>query len=225
MHFNYPSEFIRYRYFDGLLRELTALALLAYVVVQNGQKFSEFGVAFRASDLLYGMLLWGGARLCYGLAYPGILYTCELLGWQPAPPYLPSLSLGLGLLTYCFVVVNPVYEEMLVRGFLMSETIGLTGSSTLAVLFSVLLQTSYHLYQGVPYALAASVIFLIYSVYYARTQRIMPLIVAHFMWDLTAHLSHALMQSRLDTRSSDKVADVNLLPCLPASDDLVFRRS
>jgi hypothetical protein len=46
VHFNYPSEFISYRYFDGLLRELTALALLAYVVVQNGQKFSEFGVAF-----------------------------------------------------------------------------------------------------------------------------------------------------------------------------------
>ncbi len=156
VQFNYSDVLLRYRYFDGLLRQLTCLALLTYVVRQNGQKFSDLGLVFRASDVFHGLLLWAGARLCYRLAYPSILSICELLGWHRTAPYLPSLALGLGLLTFCFVVVNPIYEEMIVRAFLMSETINLTGSSGLAVLFSVLLQTSYHLYQGVPYALVAA---------------------------------------------------------------------
>jgi membrane protease YdiL (CAAX protease family) len=134
----------------------------------------------------------GWRQCCYRLAYPTILSICELLGWHRTTPYLPSSRLGLGLLTYCFVAVNPVFEEMLVRAFLMSETILLTGSSTLAILFSTLLQTSYHVYQGAPYALAAGVIFLIFSVYYACTRRILPVILAHFIWDLWAHVYYAL---------------------------------
>jgi len=78
---------------------------------------------------------------------------------------------------------------MIVRAFLISETTALIGSSALAILFSVLLQTSYHLYQGLPYALAAGVIFLLFSVYYACTRRIVPVIFAHFIWDLSYHLT------------------------------------
>jgi membrane protease YdiL (CAAX protease family) len=190
------AAYVQYGYFSLLLTELTSLALLAYVVRQNGQTFSQFGLVFQPSDVFYGMSLWAVTRLSYRLVYPVILAACESLGWHWAPPYLPSLKLGLGLLTYVFVVVNPVFEEMIVRAFLMSETIALTGSSVLAVLFSFLLQTSYHLYQGLPYALAAGVTFLIFSIYYARTRRIAPLIIAHFTQDLLAHASYAMFQAR-----------------------------
>jgi len=187
-----PSDSsIRYRYLNLLLMELTSLALLAYVVRQNHQNLADFGLVFRWRDIAYGMLLWAIALCGYRLAYPSILSACELLGWHRAAPYLPRLKLGLGLLTYFFVVVNPVFEEMIVRAFLMTETVALTGSSILAVIVSVSLQTSYHLYQGLPYALSAGVIFLIFSVYYARTRRIGAIIVAHFIWDLSAHLSYA----------------------------------
>jgi membrane protease YdiL (CAAX protease family) len=170
------------------MMELVSLALLSYVIAQNRQTFAGLGLVFRPTDIVRGVLLWAGTICCYRLAYPTILSTCELLGWHRTPPYLPSLKLGLGLLTYCVVVVNPVFEEMIVRAFLMSETIALTGSSGLAILFSLLLQTSYHLYQGLPYALAAGVIFLIFSVYYARTRRIVPVILAHFIADCSALL-------------------------------------
>jgi membrane protease YdiL (CAAX protease family) len=89
------------------------------------------------------------------------------------------------------VVVNPIYEEMIVRAFLISETIALVGSPAVAICFSVLLQTSYHMYQGLPYALTAGLIFLLFSVYYARTRRIVPGIIAHFIWDLSYHLTQA----------------------------------
>jgi membrane protease YdiL (CAAX protease family) len=181
--------YIRLRYFNHLIVELTALAPLAYVIKQNRQKFSDFGLTFRARDIAYGFLLWAAAKACYRLAYPTIMSTCELLGWHRTPAYVPSSRLGLDLLTYSFLVVNAIYEEMIVRAFLISEASALIGSSALAVVFSVLLQTSYHLYQGLPYALAAGVIFLLFSVYYVRTRRIIPVILAHFMLDLSYHLA------------------------------------
>jgi membrane protease YdiL (CAAX protease family) len=188
---NFSDSYIRLRYLNSLIRELISLTLLAYVIQQNRQKFAEFGLTFRARDIVYGIFLWAAATSCYRLAYPTILSTSELLGWHRAPPYIPDSRLGLDLLTYCFVVVNPVYEEMIVRAFLMCETIALTGSFALAILFSVLLQTSYHIYQGLPYALCAGVSFLIFSIYYAHTKRIVPVILAHFIWDLSYHLTHS----------------------------------
>jgi len=186
---SFSDAYIQFRYFNSLIVELTSLALLAYVIGQNRQKFSDFGLTFRLRDIVYGILLWAAATCCYRLAYPTILSTCELFGWHRTAPYLPSSRLGLGLLTYCFVVVNPIYEEMIVRAFLISETTALIGSSALAILFSVLLQTSYHLYQGLPYALAAGVIFLLFSIYYAYSRRIVPVIFAHFIWNLLYHLT------------------------------------
>jgi membrane protease YdiL (CAAX protease family) len=171
---------IRYGYCNLVLTELTSLALLAYVVRRNGQKFSELGLVFRVEDIFYGLMLWAGTRICSRLAFPTILTACKWLGWHWAAPNYPSLRLGLGLVTYIFVLVNPVFEEMIVRAFMMSETIALTGSSVLAVLLSLLLQTTYHLYQGLPYALGAGVIFLVFSIHYARTRRIAPVIIAHF---------------------------------------------
>jgi len=188
---------IRYGYFNLALTEMTSLALLAYVVRQNGQKFSGLGLAFRVEDVFYGLVLLAVTRICSRLAFPTILTVCEWLGWHWAAPNYPSLRLGLGLVTYIFLLVNPVFEEMIVRAFLMSETIALTGSSALAVLFSLLLQTSYHLYQGLPYALGAGVIFLVFSIYYARTRRIAPVIIAHFTQDLLAHVSYTLSHAQV----------------------------
>ena len=78
----------------------------------------------------------------------------------------------------------------------MTETLALTGSSVLAIIFSVLLQTSYHLYQGLPYALGVGLMFLIFSLYYAHTHRILPLIVAHFMLDFFPHALYALRHAQ-----------------------------
>ena len=151
VHFDYPENLLGYRYLNTLLHELLGLALVGYVARQNRQGFADLGAVFRIANLPSGLLLWLGAEVSYRLAFPTIFSICELMGWHSAAPYYPSGKLGLGLLTFCFVTVNPVFEEMIVRAFLMSEILTITGSSALAVLFSVLLQTSYHLYQGLPY--------------------------------------------------------------------------
>ena len=190
--YTYPDALLGYRYFQTLLHQLVSLGLLAYVVRQNRQGMADLGLTFRARDIAPGIILWGVSSWGYRLLIPMILSVCEWFGWHRTAPYLPGSKLNFGVVAICFILVNPIFEEMIVRAFLMSETIALTGSSSLAVLVSVLLQTSYHLYQGVPYALALGLVFLVFSVYYARTRRILPVIAAHFLADLFFHLRYML---------------------------------
>src|SRR5207247_11444658 len=54
---------------------------------------------------------------------------------------------------------------MSVRSVCITVICTLTQSSRLAILVSVLLQTSYHFYHGIPYALSAGVMFVILSIF------------------------------------------------------------
>jgi membrane protease YdiL (CAAX protease family) len=85
-----------------------------------------------------------------------------------------------------YMVAAPIYEETLVRGYLMTELIGLSCPLWLATVASFVVQGAYHLYYGVAGALTASVGFAVLAVYFARSRRLMPIILAHFMWDLSA---------------------------------------
>ena len=86
--------------------------------------------------------------------------------------------------------LNPFYEELIVRAYLLTEVRQLTGSATKAVILSTVLQTSYHLYQGGPSALSWGIIFLLFSIYYAKTGRIAPIILAHLYMDVIATMMY-----------------------------------
>lgn len=73
---------------------------------------------------------------------------------------------------------------MIVRAYLTTEVIELTGSSTLAVALSVAVQFSYHLYYGWTGAISLSFLFLTLAMYYVRTRRALPVIVAHGVFDV-----------------------------------------
>jgi membrane protease YdiL (CAAX protease family) len=65
----------------------------------------------------------------------------------------------------------------------MSELMDMTKSKVLAVVASVLLQSSYHIYQGVLNTMMLSVGFLMMSIYFAKTKRIAPVIIMHLILD------------------------------------------
>jgi membrane protease YdiL (CAAX protease family) len=110
-----------------------------------------------------------------------------------APPRYISPLVGAGMaVSLLFAVINPFFEELIVRAFLISEATLLTGSAGLAVILSVLLQTSYHLYQGIPNAVGDGLIFLAFSTYYAKTRRLWPVIFAHLWLDLFAVIFYHL---------------------------------
>lgn len=85
-----------------------------------------------------------------------------------------------------FSLLNPFFEELIVRAYLMTEVIELTGSQLLAILASVVVQSSYHLYYGWAGAIAISFQFLVFAIYYARARQALPIIVAHGFFDIFA---------------------------------------
>jgi membrane protease YdiL (CAAX protease family) len=68
----------------------------------------------------------------------------------------------------------------------MTEVKELTGSTALAIGFSVFLQASYHLYYGWYGALSIAFLFLVFAIYYARSKRAGPIIFAHAAFDFYA---------------------------------------
>jgi membrane protease YdiL (CAAX protease family) len=85
-----------------------------------------------------------------------------------------------------FTLLNPFFEELIVRAYLMTEVFALTSSRTRAILTSVLVQSSYHLYYGWAGVASLSFLFLAFALYYMRSRRVLPVIVAHGLFDLYA---------------------------------------
>jgi membrane protease YdiL (CAAX protease family) len=70
----------------------------------------------------------------------------------------------------------------------MSEMMNLGINGALAVLISVAVQMSYHFYQGFVNGIVLVITFTIFSIYFWRTGRIAPVVLAHFCIDAYALL-------------------------------------
>lgn len=91
-----------------------------------------------------------------------------------------------------FQFINPRYEELIVRAYPMTEIRQLTNSVSKAVILSALLQMSCHFYQSAPMAFGKGASFLVFSIYYAKTNRITPIILAHLYMDVWGTLAFML---------------------------------
>ena len=76
-------------------------------------------------------------------------------------------------------LINAVFEEVFVCGYVVSslrERIGVTN----AISVSAGIRVAYHLYKGVALAvLSVTPLALIFAIWFARTRRLAPLILAH----------------------------------------------
>lgn len=176
------------RFLSGLIRACGALALLAYVLRRQQRPFKDIGLSFRWTDLPKSIGLCLGAYLAY-LIFTFILAWSTFLLSGSYPHYRSPRVIFAGgsvLLTFLYTLVAPVFEETLVRAYLMTELIGLSWPVWVAVLASVVLQGTYHLYYGVAGALGLSAGFAVWAIYFAMSRKIWPVLLAHFLWDLTA---------------------------------------
>jgi membrane protease YdiL (CAAX protease family) len=185
-----PYNYTNGRLAAGLLQELTALAVFAVLFSRQGRRTRDLGLHFHWTALPKGLYLVIGslvtlALTSYGIRSAWLLVTHRVLQARPAGPIFATSSFWLLI---PFLILNPFFEEVLVRGYLMTEIIELRSSVLLASLVSIALQTSYHLYYGVFGALIVASGLAVFALYYAKTRDLMSVIVAHLLWDLTALL-------------------------------------
>jgi membrane protease YdiL (CAAX protease family) len=92
---------------------------------------------------------------------------------------------------------NAWAEEVLVVGYLITRLrqLGLRENATL--LSSAVLRGSYHLYQGFGGFVGNLVMGLVFGRVWQRTNRLVPLVVAHTLLDVVAFVGYALLRDRI----------------------------
>jgi membrane protease YdiL (CAAX protease family) len=170
----------------GIFQEATSLALLGYVLSRRKIRWRDLGLRWSIHDPLRGFLIALLSFSAYWSCYHLLLTIHN--AFLPSAPFTREPPMPYGwppLMLILFYLLNPFFEELIVRAYLMSEVHALTGSWTLAAGFSTLLQASFHIYYGWPMTIALTFQFLVFSVYYARKQRVTPLIIAHGFFDIS----------------------------------------
>jgi membrane protease YdiL (CAAX protease family) len=177
------------RWSYALVHEISALLLLGYVLSRRRLRFKELGLRWSMRDVGLGLLVAAGSFAAYvlGSLFIELCHHWIYGSWATvrsgadffAPPSMAFIP---------FVFVNPFFEELIVRAYLMTEVFDLTRSSKLSVAASVLVQSSYHLYYGWTGAISLSFPFLVFALYYIRSRRALPVIIAHGFFDLYALL-------------------------------------
>jgi membrane protease YdiL (CAAX protease family) len=172
-----------------IVAELSALGLLCYVLFRQGRALTEIGLSIRWKDVPISLLLFLGTYASYFVSYL-VFYSIQnvLVPAAVTAPAIqhPVLDASLKYLPFIALLINPVFEEVIVRGYMITEVELLSRSTTIAVISSALLQTIYHLYQGVLPALASGCGFLFLSIYFVKKRRLLPVILAHLYFDMLA---------------------------------------
>jgi CAAX protease family protein len=172
-----------------LLRTFVAEAI--YVVVlwpwlaRRGWSFGTIAGAPQPIDILRGLGLAIAANIAYFIsAYTWIVFvpgTHEIV--QKASP----VGTAAAWVVMVGVILNPMVEEFLWLGY------GITalrryGTRT-AVLASLALRMSVHLYQGRLAFISVLPLAVVFTLYFVRTRRLWPVIVAHMFFDTLGLLS------------------------------------
>jgi membrane protease YdiL (CAAX protease family) len=87
-------------------------------------------------------------------------------------------------------IVNPIFEECFLCGYLVTALKDRTGSWT-AINISVGIRLICHLYQGIIGVIFIVPFGLIFTYWYARRGRLWPLIVAHALFDFFPLFTYA----------------------------------
>jgi membrane protease YdiL (CAAX protease family) len=170
---------------------------LLYLILLNQKRSLEsigFSASATLSDVLHSVVLFFAALLCTAVVYQLTAIVYVLLLRKPLLLWDGSAALsgtGSSILPVVFVLLNPFFEELLVRGYLMTEIEELFHRPRLALVASVVLQTTYHLYQGFPNACALAAGFTCLAIYFSRTRRLLPVVLTHLYFDVIALLVYS----------------------------------
>jgi membrane protease YdiL (CAAX protease family) len=162
--------------------ELVVLAVLATFLRVRGWTVERLGIRITVRDTLIGLafvlateLIGMGALLVIEPISPTLAATIEAAGSESG-----TLSF-LSVLT--FSIVNPIFEETFVCGYVISALRDRSAPWT-AINVSVAIRLLYHLYQGPAAAIGIVPFGLILACWYARSGRLWPAITAHAVANL-----------------------------------------
>jgi membrane protease YdiL (CAAX protease family) len=169
--------------------DLLILLLISYVLSRTGRRFRDLGLNWRWSDvpIAAGVLL-----LAYIASVTAQFATAAV--WTSHPAFWRDSKMLFGeklsLMVVLYALVNPFFEEIVVRAYLMTEVREITGKAWVAIAVSVGLQSAVHIYQGWSNMIALGAMFWVFAMYFAATRRALPVVIAHLFLDVIAVAAH-----------------------------------
>ena len=174
----------------GVMPPLLALVLLARLPGGPG-----FGVGFDLRRVRIESLQGVGFLALIGLPGLALVYTAHQVGvnasldvvnfpdvWYRTPFLLLS------------AFQNGLSEEIVVVAFMLTRLRQLGWTRERALIASALLRGTYHLYQGIGGFVGNMVMGLIFGWWFQRTNRVLPLVIAHFLLDAFSFVGYLYLK-------------------------------
>lgn len=171
-----------------LAEELIVLSVIGLLLYVRGWRISRFGKSLRISDFAIAVALFVGTYILYTAA----ALTIEWIDRKTIEDVMSVRLVNddISLLSLVAIsIVNPVFEELLLCGYIVTTLKEPRGFWT-AVNVSVATRLLCHLYQGGLALLFIVPLGFLFTYFYARTGRLWPLIIAHALTDASGLWPH-----------------------------------
>lgn len=177
----------------GIFFALIPVLLALYLLSRDGMAPARtLGLGFTRP----GFDLGWGALLAAGIGLPGLglVYAAAKLGLnaQIIPAALQPVWWAIPVLILA-AIQNAVLEEVIVVGYVLTRLRQWGMRAWAIVACSAVLRGSYHLYQGFGAFVGNAVMGVVFALFFLRTKRVMPLIVAHSLLDIAAFVGYTLL--------------------------------
>jgi membrane protease YdiL (CAAX protease family) len=176
----------------GIFFALVPVLLAIHLLNRDRDARRELGLDARRPgfDVGWGVLL----AAVIGLPGLGLVRVAQQLGINTniVPAALPHLWWAVPVLILS-AAQNAILEEVVVVGYLITRLRELSWRKPAIVAASAVLRGSYHLYQGVGSFVGNAVMGAVFALFFLRTRRVVPLIVAHTLLDVVAFVGYTLL--------------------------------
>ena len=181
----------------GIAFALVPVLLAVHLLNRDpGDALANLGLDQRRplADLAAG----GALAALIGIPGLGLYYLARALELNAnvIPASLPNAWWAIPVLVLS-AMQNAVLEEIVVVGYLLTRLRQLGWTVGAAVAASAVLRGSYHFYQGFGAFVGNAIMGVIFSFYFVRTGRVLPLIVAHTLLDVVAFVGYALLRDHV----------------------------
>ena len=165
-----------------LAQELIILWLVARFLQLRGWHREQFSIRLTWSALFGGLLLLGIHYGVYVFGYSSLSSASGGPEIFERIRFSSEVTLPVAVL---FSIINPVFEELLVVGYVI-QALEKKHGPAFAIGASTLIRLLYHTYQG-PFAIVSILpLGILFAVAYHRRRDLSPLVIAHGMADFMA---------------------------------------
>jgi membrane protease YdiL (CAAX protease family) len=167
-----------------VVEELIVVLLMWPWLARRGWNFVSIAGSPEPADVWKGVLLFAAAWVAFYFSWYTYILFIPSSYERLQMTHVTGAAAGWVVALTC--IVNPIFEELLWLGygFNAMRRYGVQ----LAAVASVALRVIDHTYQGQMACLYA-LPFGVFTLYYVRTRRLWPIVVAHMLWDVLASLT------------------------------------